>query len=311
MSTTTLEEELTKAAPSRDTYVSVGVFDGVHRGHVYLLDLLKREAARAGCATAVVTFRNHPLSILRPDVSISLLTPVEKRVRLLRDNGIETVVPITFTIEVSQTPAREFVDLLQRHLRMRGMVVGPDFAMGHNREGTPEVLRAMGREKGFSVTVAREYLDGDVRISSTAVRNALAQGDLARVSQYLGRNYAVAGQIVHGAGRGGPVLGYPTANVAVESNLGIPGDGIYATWLHVARQRYPAATSIGVRPTFGPGERTIEAFVLDFKGDLYHKDVRLEFVKRLRDEVAFDSAEALRKQMDADVEETRRVLGLP
>ncbi|MFH1140773.1 MAG: bifunctional riboflavin kinase/FAD synthetase [Chloroflexota bacterium] len=306
---TPLEEELARVKPPGETFLTVGVFDGVHRGHRHLLELLKRQAVRAGCVPGVVTFCNHPVTVLGPDAPVRLITTVEERVRLLQEMGIETVVPITFTLEVSRVTAREFVAMLQRYLRMRGMVVGPDFGLGHNREGTPQVLRALGRELGFTVTVARPYEDGGVRVSSTATRNALAQGDVATASRFLERSYALVGEVVHGEGRGGSLLGYPTANVAVDHSLLLPGDGIYATWFYVDQQRYKAATSIGVRPTFGSGERTVEAFLLDFRGDLYQKTVRLEFVERLRDEVAFDTAEALKRQMDIDVEETRRILG--
>ncbi len=306
---TSLEEELARIKPPGGTFLTVGVFDGVHLGHRHLLELLKREAATMGCAPAVVTFRDPPLSVLYSEVSVKLITTVQERVRLLQDLGIGTVVPITFTLEVSRVTARDFVSLLQRYLKMRGMVVGPDFAMGHNREGTPQVLQALGHEKGFSVTVAQPYEHVGLRVSSTAIRNAVAQGDLATVTSLLGRSYALTGEVVHGAGRGGSLLGYPTANIAVNHDLVLPRDGIYATWFYVDQRRYQAATSIGVRPTFGPGEQTVEAFVVDFQGNLYQKTIRLEFVERLRDEVAFDTAEALKRQMDIDVEETRRVLG--
>lgn len=305
---TALEEELAAAVPSRETYLTVGVFDGVHRGHRHLLQLLKRQAARAGCLPGVVTFRNHPVAVLYPQAGVKLITGVEERLRLLQRLGIETVVPITFTREVSLVTAGDFVALLQRHLRMRGLVVGPDFAMGHNREGTPQRLQSLGQEMGFTVTVAPAFGDDGLQVSSTAIRNALVQGDIAAVSQLLGRPYALSGQVVRGDGRGGSVLGYPTANIATDQDLLLPGDGIYATWCYVGRRRHPAATSIGVRPTFGSGERTVEAFLLDFHGDLYQKSVRLEFVERLRDEMAFPSVDALKNQMSTDVEQTRRIL---
>ena len=305
---TALEDELARVTPSRDSYLSIGVFDGVHRGHRHLLDLLNREAARAECAAGVVTFCNHPRTVLNPEVSTSSLTTLEERTRLLRKTGVEMVVPIVFTEEVSRRTAPEFVALLQRYLRMCGLVVGPNFALGRNREGTPEVLRSLGKEMGFNVTVADIYSQAGARVSSTAIRNALAQGDVVAAAQFLGRYYAVMGEVVPGARRGGRVLGYPTANIAVDANLTLPADGIYATWACVGQRRYQAATNIGVRPTFGAGERTVEAFLLDFHGDLYHKRVRLEFVERLRGEASFESAEALKKQIDLDVEQTRRIL---
>ncbi len=307
---TTLENGLAGATPSRDSDLSIGVFDGVHRGHGHLLETLKREAARAGCAPGVVSFCNPPRTVLDPGTSTSMLTTMEERTRLLRSAGIEIVVPVSFTLEVSRLTASEFVALLQRYLRMHGLVVGPDFVLGHNREGTPEVLHDLGRKLGFTVVVADAFTQGGVRVSSTTIRNAVAQGDVATASQLLGRHYALIGEVVYGAGRGGSVLGYPTANIAVDAAVAMPADGIYATWAYVDQQRYQAATSIGVRPTFGGAERTIEAFLLDFQGDLYHKRMRLELVERLRDEVSFESVEALRKQMDLDVEETRRILKL-
>ena len=305
---TALEDELAGATPERDTYLSIGVFDGVHLGHRHLLELLKGEAKRAGCANGVVTFCNHPRTVLTPGASISYLTSVEERLRLLDETGIEMVAPITFTLEVSRLKAREFVALLQRFLHMRGLVVGPDFALGNKREGTPEVLRALGKEMGFSLKVADEYQHGEVQVSSTSIRTALAQGDVTTAFHLLGRHFALTGEVVHGAGRGGSVLGYPTANVAFNAGLTLPKDGIYATWAYIGQRRYQAATSIGMRPTFDTGERTVEAFILDFQGDLYEKSMRLEFVQRLRDEVAFESTEALKRLIDADVEQTRLVL---
>ena len=180
--------------------------------------------------------------------------------------------------------------------------------MGHKREGDPARLSAIGKELGFTVRVVEPLLDetGEV-VRSTAVREALRIGDVTRVSSLLGRNHALTGTVVKGVGRGGP-LGFPTANLAVPKSLAAPGDGIYATWAMVQGRRLMAATSIGARPTFGAGERTVEAFILDFEGDLYEREVRLEFVRRLRDEVKFESVRALHDQVGRDVDEARTVL---
>ncbi len=307
----TLEEELAQASSTQDTYLTVGVFDGVHVGHQHLLDLLKREAAKARCLPGVVTFRNQPRTVLSPGSSVPLLTPIEERARLLKALNIAVVVPVMFTREVSLLPAQEFVALLQRRLRMKGMVIGPDFALGHNREGTPEALREMGKGMGFSVVVAQPYLQEGQRVSSTSIRQALARGDLTAVAHGLGRRYAIVGEVVRGQGRGGPQLGYPTANLQPDPETALPADGIYASWAHVAQRRYAAAASIGVRPTFGPGNaRTVEAFLLDFSGSLYGQQVRLEFVQRLREERAFPGPEALKLQIAEDVAETRKALGV-
>lgn len=304
-----LKDELAQPRHVGDMCLSVGVFDGVHLGHRHLLERLTGEASKAGCGAGVVTFRNHPRPVLNPEATVSSLTTLDERTRLLQDLGVSLVVPITFTLEVSRVTAREFVGLLIEHLGMRMMVLGPDFVLGHRREGTPEVLAELGREMGFTITVADTYAPSGARVRSSAIRDALTQGQVARAAEYLGRYYAVTGEVVHGVGRGGTTLGYPTANVAAPTNLAVPGNGIYATWAYVDGDRYRAATSIGVRPTFGVGERAIEAFLLDYEGNLYQKAMRLEFVERIRDEVAFESADALRRQIDLDVKETRRILG--
>ncbi len=306
----TLGYDLSKGRPGRETYLSIGVFDGVHLGHLHLIDILVREAAKADCIPGVVTFRNHPREVLDHGLHVSRLTTEEERERLLRQAGIEVVIPVTFTREVSLITASDFTASLQRQLGMRGLVVGSDFALGHNREGTPDFLKDLGEEQGFAVKVADDRTVDWERVSSTVIREALAQGDVGGATRLLGRRHTLTGDVVHGESRGGSLLGYPTANINVDGGLVIPMDGIYATWVYVGEKRYQAATSIGVRPTFGKGERTIEAFLLDFQGDLYGKRLRLEFVERLRDEVGFDSAETLRAQIELDVETTRQVLSL-
>ena len=191
---------------------------------------------------------------------------------------------------------------------MKQLVVGPDFAMGHRREGDVSMLASLGEEMGFSVAVVEPFIgdDGEV-IKSTLARAALSRGDIARVSNLLGRPFGLSGTVVKGRGRGGP-MGFPTANLEVAEAIAAPGNGIYATWAHVGEDRYMAATSIGVRPTFKEGDHTVEAYLMDFEGDLYGRDIRLEFMDRLRDELGFDSVEALQEQIDKDVHRTRAVL---
>ena len=301
-------DELAAATPPRDSYITVGVFDGVHLGHQHLFAALVREAALADCLAGVVTFRNHPGAVLVPGTVIPAITTVEEQASLIQEMGIDFVVPATFTLEVSKMTADEFVSLLQRHLRMRGLVVGPDFALGHHREGTPEVLKKLGEKLEFSVATVEPFtLDGHT-VNSTAIRTALAQGDVGTAASLLGRPFTFEGTVVRGDQRGGSVLHYPTANVQADSGMMVPSDGIYATWAHFRGQRHKAATSIGVRPTFGSNERTVEAFVLDYHGNLYDKSMKLEFVRYLRAEVAFESVEMLKEQMDRDVEQVRQVL---
>jgi riboflavin kinase/FMN adenylyltransferase len=256
----------------------------------------------------VITFRNHPASVIRPAINPRFLTTVEERLRLIKDTGIDIVAPVTFGLELSRIRAREFAALLQERMRMKQLVVGPDFAMGYRREGDVAMLASLGEEMGFSVVVVEPLVgdDGEV-IKSTLARAALSRGDIARVSNLLGRPFGLSGTVVKGHGRGGP-MGFPTANLEVAEGMAAPGNGIYATWAHVGEDRYMAATSIGVRPTFRDGGHTIEAYLMDFDADLYGREIRLEFVDRLRDELSFDSVESLQEQIDKDVYRTRAVL---
>lgn len=303
-----IRDELAQHSPAGDSAVTIGVFDGVHRGHRHLLSSLRREAGRTARASVVVTFRNHPASVIRPGFKPRFLTTVKERLRLIKDTGIDIVAPVTFGLEFSRIRAREFAALLQERMRMKQLVVGPDFAMGHRREGDVSMLASLGEEMGFSVVVVEPLIgdDGEV-IKSTLARAALSRGDIARVSNLLGRPFGLSGTVVKGHGRGGP-MGFPTANLEVAEAMAAPGNGIYATWAHVGEDRYMAATSIGVRPTFKEGDHTVEAYLMDFEGDLYGRDIRLEFMDRLRDELGFDSVEALQEQIDKDVHRTRAVL---
>lgn len=293
---------------AQDAAVTIGVFDGVHRGHQHLLGRLGEVARQTGRMSVVLTLKNHPASVLRPDFDARYLTTLDERLRLIREVGGDLVLPVSFDVELSRLTARGFAILLRSHIQMRALVVGPDFAMGHNREGDIEVLAALGAEMGFSLHVVEPLLDDDGRpVRSTYVRDALSEGDVAAASKLLGRNYALSGTVVAGHGRGGP-LGFPTANLEVPAGMAVPADGIYATWAHVAGERHMAATSIGVRPTFGDGARAVEAFILDFDGDLYGREVGLEFVSRLRPETRFDTVDALQEQVRRDVAGTRAIL---
>ena len=300
-------EELESLHPPGPTLVTIGVFDGVHRGHQHLLGRLKAEAESKGCGTAVVTFRMHPREVLRPGERVPLLTTIADRVCLLDKLGIDLVASLTFDLELSRVRARDFVALLQEKLAMRGLVVGPDFALGHKREGTIPVLRELGGEMGFTVAdVERLDLDG-LPARSSAVRRAAAEGDMASAALLLGRPFTLPGRVQRGEGRGRG-LGFPTANLGIDPDLLVPPDGVYATWLKVDGVFRRSATSIGLRPTFGPGQRTVETHVLDFDGNLYETDVRLAFAARLRDELRFDTPDALVARMHQDVGEARAAL---
>ena len=301
-------DALEVSSSERDSVVTIGVFDGVHRGHRHMLSRLVYEAERTGRISIVITFRNHPASVLRPDSSPRLLTSVEERIRLIEETGVDLVLPVTFDLTLSKLSAREFAALLTERMHMKMLVLGPDSAIGREREGDISALTAVGEYMGFSVASVAPLADKNGQpIRSRAARKALTDGDVARVSTLLGRSFALTGTVVRGQRRGGP-LGFPTANLDLETGMAYPGDGIYATWAYVGETRHMAATSIGVRPTFDEGGHSIEAFIMDFDGDLYGREIRLEFVQRLREERKFDTVEGLQEQMARDVDRTRALL---
>lgn len=304
-----LQPFLSAPKPPRDTLLAIGVFDGVHLGHQHLLEELKSRARQRGLMSLAVTFREHPRSVLFPERQVNFLATLEERVRLLQGLGLDQVLVLPFTREVAQLTAREFVVLLQEHLRMRGLVAGRGFALGRGREGDLERLAILGRELAFTVDeVAPRQMSGEV-VSSTAIRLALAQGDIPKVRAFLGRPYTLQGPVVEGDRRG-RLLGFPTANIAVPEGLALPLDGGYLTWAVVQNRLYKSVTNIGVRPTFGVLSRTVEVHIIDFNGDLYGQELRIELRRRFRPEIRFPNIEELQAQISRDVTEARELLAL-
>ena len=302
-----IEEELAKVKPQKETLLTVGVFDGVHLGHQRLLTHLRNEAQQRDLLTGVVTFKSHPQKVLSPGSKLLWLSNLETRTNLLRNFGIDVIVTLPFTPQLAELTAREFVQLLKDYLKMRGLVVGPDFALGKNREGSADQLRLLGQEMGFIVEVVPPVvLDGQV-ISSSAVRVALAQGDMEMVEKLFGRPFSLTGQVVTGDRRG-RVLGFPTANLDVEPEQALPSDGVYVTVAHIDHESLPSVTNIGVRPTFGGGKRLVEAYLLDYEGELREQKLRIDLLDKLRDEKHFDTAEELKAQIRKDVEQARAIL---
>ena len=303
-----LDEALSHLTVDRDSAITIGVFDGVHRGHRHLISQLVEHALSSGSRACVVTFENHPVTVLKPETRVDFLIDLDERTRLMRQLGVDIVVPIKFDRQIAQLSSHDFLQVLYEKLRMRHLVVGPDFAMGHNRDGSLETLPGIARHIGFSFNVVDLMTDPAGRVKSTTIRRQIADGDVSSAARLLGRNFAVRGVVVRGQERGRE-LGFPTANVEVAPDLVIPGNGIYATRARLDSGTYMAATSIGVRPTFDDGpERTIEAYLLDFSDDIYGQTVCLEFVQRLRGEEKFDTVEALLDQMNRDVMQTKDVL---
>jgi riboflavin kinase/FMN adenylyltransferase len=232
---------------------------------------------------------------------------METRINLIRDLGIDVIVVLPFTSELARLTAQRFVQLLKEYLKMRGLIIGPDFALGRDREGDAEKLRLLGQEMGFSVEVIPPVvLDGQV-VSSSAIRQALTQGDMKKAEKLFGRLFSLNGLVV-GGDRRGRTLGFPTANLELKPEQALPSDGVYATIAHVGHELMPSVTSIGVRPTFGGGKRLVETYVIDYEGELLGQRLTLDLVDRLRDEKRFDTVEELKSQMGRDVEQARQVL---
>jgi riboflavin kinase/FMN adenylyltransferase len=296
-----VEQELSHQASRKDTVLTIGVFDGVHLGHRHLLDEVKRQAQSLGCLSAVVTFRQHPEKLISPGKELPYLTSLDERIKRLKKEGIDSVVVLSFNNELAEIEARHFISLLKKYLHIVALVVGPDFALGKNRKGEPNYLRELGKEMDFTVSIVLpKIINGEI-VSSTAIRKALAQGDMKHVFTLAGQYFTLGGPVVTGAGRGGGILGYPTANLDVDSEQALPPNGVYATLSHIDNRTYQSLTNIGVRPTFDNGNRTIEVFILDYAGNLYGKELKVDFIERLRAEKKFDKAEELQKQIAEDI----------
>ena len=288
-------------------HLAVGVFDGVHLGHQALIRRLVGDARAAGATPVAATFDPLPAQVLAQDPPQSTLADAPERAALLEHAGAHDVIIFTFDTAFSHQSAEAFIKRVTGAGDVQRVVVGPDFQFGHGREGAVPALRTLGEKYGFAVTVVEPIaLSGSV-ISSTRIRQALRQGDLETAQALLGRPYSVAGTIVRGEQRGRS-LGFPTINLAPPSDKLLPHDGIYATWVVLGDQRYRAASSLGVRPTFGGGPRKLEAYILDFDKDVYGRQATIAFVQRLRDEIRFESADALAAQIAKDVEQTRLAL---
>ena len=299
--------------PPEGSVVTIGVYDGVHLGHRAVIAEVKLRAAELGARSAVVTFDRHPAAVVRPESAPLLLTDLDQRLARIKATGVDYTVVITFDEGRSAESAEDFVEhVLVECLKARGVVVGEDFHFGHRRAGNVALLQEMGAVHRFEVEPLGLVAPTGERepVSSTAIRQALAGGDLETATAMLGRYHEVWGVVVVGDRRGRQ-LGFPTANVAASPEIALPADGIYAGWYERPDGSvHPAALSVGRRPTFYPDQpySLLEAYLLGFDGDLYGERAKVRFVARLRDELRFDSVEALVTQMRADVAAARAVL---
>jgi riboflavin kinase/FMN adenylyltransferase len=295
---------LAQAQLERPSLVTIGVFDGVHKGHQHLIRQLVNEAHTHDRQAVVLTFFPHPDVVLRGLEGRYYLTTSEQKAELLTALGVDCVVTHPFDDNVRQMRAADFVDQLLQHLKMESLWVGADFAMGYKREGNVPFLKAQGEQKGFTV----HEIDLMAAISSTAIRQALQEGHVEQAKARLGRAYSVRGEVVHGEGRGRQI-GYPTANIAVWKEQVIPANGVYAGWADLNGERFMAATSVGLNPTFEGGKQvSVEPYLLDFDRDIYGQQLEVTFEAWLRPEEKFTSIEALIEQIGRDVEAARQYL---
>jgi riboflavin kinase/FMN adenylyltransferase len=302
---------LTRAPdPRAGAVVTVGTFDGVHRGHREVLDDLVRRAEASGRTSVLVTFHPHPLRVVRPEAAPPLLTTTAEKKPLLAESGVHHAVILAFTREVQQLSARDFVvQILLGRLGMSELVVGYDHGFGRGREGSVDTMRELGAELGFAVDVVDAVrLDGEP-ISSTRIRQAVARGDVHEAALCLGRPYSLQGFVVHGKHRGRE-LGFPTANLSIaDPEKMLPLEGIYAVFGWVGERRVPGLLHLGPRPTFPGDPPTVELYLIDFSEDLYGRELRIDLVHRLRDIQPFESVETLVAQMREDEKAGRALLG--
>ncbi|RMG99144.1 MAG: bifunctional riboflavin kinase/FAD synthetase [Chloroflexi bacterium] len=299
--------DLRDVTPDRPTFLAIGSFDGVHRGHQSLLREMVQAARAAGCRAAVLTFFPHPRRVIQNLTTPYYITTLEDRVSLLAESGIDLIITQPFTEQVRRTRAAEFVEQLCQYLNLRALW-GGNFALGYQREGDLPFLQRLGAEKGFEVHVVPALVTwaGEL-VSSSRVRRGLQAGDMEDVNGCLGRPFHLSGVVIEGDKRG-RTIGVPTANLQTWEEQLLPANGVYATVARIGDKRYLAATNIGVRPTVSGKKKTVEAHLLDFEGDLYHQSLTLEFWHFIRSEQKFDSLDALKAQIQTDIIRVRELL---
>jgi riboflavin kinase/FMN adenylyltransferase len=293
-----------------NAWLTIGIFDGVHRGHQEILRPLVAAAHAAGEPAVVLTFTPHPAVVLGGKTDFKCLTTPDERAVLLESLGIDTVITQIFDRTLADQTAAQFMGRLSRSLGLRSLFIGYDTALGRGREGDAARLTEIGKELGYNVRVFLALKDQAGIISSTRIRSAVTAGNVSAAASDLGHYYFITGTVIHGDGRG-HTLNLPTANIQIPAGKILPAYGIYACRAWVKKQAYPAATSIGVRPTFysnDPPAPTIEAHLLDFNQDLYGQAVKLEFIDYLRPEEKYSSVQALMEQIQKDIAQTRMKL---
>jgi len=302
-------QNLDTAHLTRPTVLSIGTFDGLHRGHQSLLRQLQTTAAQQQAQTAVLTFHPRPKTVLAPHLGNSdYLTTSEERIILFEQLGLDVLIVTPFTLKFAQTAAYDFMKMLTERINLVAFCAGHDFALGKNREGNLKKLAELGQEFKYKVCEAEPFLlDGQI-VSSTQIRQLLRAGNVRQAADLLGRYPAITGQVGPGAQRG-RTIGFPTTNLIIPPERLIPTNGVYATFVQLeSAQRLPSVTNVGIRPSFENDAHTVETHIFDFNEDIYNQTLALEFVERLRPEMKFDSIDALAAQISRDAKKAHDLL---
>jgi riboflavin kinase/FMN adenylyltransferase len=300
-------DDLAQASPRQETILTIGAFDGLHRGHQALIDAVVQRARATDRLAALITFHPHPAVVLAPERAPRYLTTPGEKLALLEQLGVDLVVLLPFDSEMADMPARRFMEQASQHLRLHELWVGADFALGRHREGTVDRLRSLGRELDYDVTVFQTVLSQGQNVSSSRIRSLLLEGRIEEATELLGRYPSTTGEVIRGA-RPGQLSDFPTAKLKVRPERAMPADGTYAVFAVLGSERYQGVANIGVGLSFGDMRRTVQTHILDFDEDIHGCDLVIQFVSRLRDIQHFEDLDALRAQIEADCQAARRIL---
>ncbi len=297
-------KELRETATAGKHAISIGVFDGVHKGHLALVNKMLSEGNTRGLSGGVVTFYPHPVAVIRPDIEFTYLTSLQNRIELLQTVGVEFVSVLEFDEQLQRVSAKTFCEMLVEEAQMELLVVGEDFKLGRNGEGDIKILENIGLELGFEVISVPLVQESTSKVSSTRIREALNSGSMEEVGSLMGHRYQLDGTVILGDQRG-RTIGFPTLNVDIEKDRLIPPNGVYITETFIKNEKYASVTNIGSRPTFTIDSKNhLETHLLDFNEDVYGEHATVEFISRLRNERKFNSGDELVQQIKNDVKNT-------
>jgi riboflavin kinase/FMN adenylyltransferase len=292
----------------KNPVLTIGNFDGVHLGHQRIFQRVKEKAREIGGESMVYTFEPHPVELLAPERKPLLITPSREKLRLIAEQGIDVVISANFSPKFASQPPEDFVkNILYDQIKIRQLFVGHDYTFGKDRRGNIAMLVDLGRKFGFNVEVVEAVRVGGEVVSSTRIRELIQKGEMPEAARMLGRNYLLSGKVISGHGRGSKQLGFPTANLKPEGDL-FPKPGIYATWAYYEGKKYTGVANLGWNPTFHDQKFSIEVHILNFDREIYGQSLRVEFVARLRDEIAFRGPEELIVQIKKDISRAKNIL---